>query len=214
MEFWNKTKQNKILTQSFPTLSSCYLESNLILNRHPWGKKKKKECTTSYLTSLYFVWRFLQLNFNHLVAYLNADSSKVTHPDTLRIYLTLILLFLPHFFNCHISVTLNETESESHSVMSDSLQLHRPYSSWNSLGQNTGVGSLSLLQGMFPTQGSNPGLPHCRWILYQLSHKVSPRILEWVDYPFSSKSSRPRNWTRVSCIAGRFCTNWAMRKAL
>ena len=42
---------------------------------------------------------------------------------------------------------------------------------WNSPGQNTGVGSLSLLQGIFPTQGSNPGLPHCRQILYQLSHK-------------------------------------------
>ena len=46
------------------------------------------------------------------------------------------------------------------------------------LGQNTGGGSLSLLQGIFPTQGSNPGLPHCRQILYQLSHKGSPRILE------------------------------------
>ena len=72
----------------------------------------------------------------------------------------------------------------------------------NSPGQNTGVGSLSLLQGIFPTQGSNPGLPHCRWILYQLSHKGSPRILEWVAYPFSSGSSQPRNQTRVSCIAG------------
>ena len=48
------------------------------------------------------------------------------------------------------------------------------YSPWNSPGQNTGVGSLSLLQGIFPTQGSNPGLPHCRLILYQLSHKGSP----------------------------------------
>ena len=38
-----------------------------------------------------------------------------------------------------------------------------------------GVGSLSLLQGIFPTQGENPGLPHCRWILYQLSHKGSPK---------------------------------------
>ena len=52
------------------------------------------------------------------------------------------------------------------------------YSPWNSPGQNTGVGSLSLLQGIFPTQGSNPDLPHCRQILYQLSHKRSPRILE------------------------------------
>ena len=44
------------------------------------------------------------------------------------------------------------------------------YSPWNSLGQNTGVGSLSLLQGIFPTQGSNPGLLHCRWI-YHLSYR-------------------------------------------
>ena len=51
--------------------------------------------------------------------------------------------------------------------------------------QNTGVGSLSLLQGIFPTQGLNPGLPHCRWILYQLSHQGSPRILECIAYPFS-----------------------------
>ena len=43
--------------------------------------------------------------------------------------------------------------------MSDSLQPYRLYSSWNSPGQNTGVGSLSLLQGIFPTQGPNPGLP-------------------------------------------------------
>ena len=81
-------------------------------------------------------------------------------------------------------------------------------------GQNTGVGSLFLLQGIFPTQGSNPGCPHCRQILYQLSHKGSPRIKEWVAYLFSPGSSQPRNWTRVSCTAGRFFTNWAIREAL
>ena len=91
------------------------------------------------------------------------------------------------------------------------LQPHGLYSSWNSPGQNTGVGSLSLLQGIFPTQGWNPGLLHCGQILYQLSHQGSPRILEWVAYPFSSESSWPRNWTRVSCIAGRFFTSWATR---
>ena len=63
-------------------------------------------------------------------------------------------------------------ESESCSVVSDSLWPHGLYSPWNSPGQNTGVGSLSLLQGIFPTQGSNPGLLHCRWILYQLSHEL------------------------------------------
>ena len=88
------------------------------------------------------------------------------------------------------------------------------YSPWNSPGQNTRVGSLSLLQGIFPTQGLNPGLPHCRRILYQLSHKGSPRTLEWVAYPFSSGSSRPRNQTGVSCIAGGFFTNWAIREVL
>ena len=66
----------------------------------------------------------------------------------------------------------------SRSVVSDSLRPHGLYSSWNSLGQNIGVGSPSLLQGIFPTQGSNPGLPHCRRILYQLSHKGSPKKTE------------------------------------
>ena len=85
-------------------------------------------------------------------------------------------------------------------------------SNLNSPGQNTGVGSLSLLQRIFPTHGLNPGLPHCRQILYQLSHQGSPRILEWVAYPFSSRSSQLRNWTGVSCIVGRFLTNWATRE--
>ena len=72
---------------------------------------------------------------------------------------------------------------------------------------------LSLLQGIFPNQGWNSGLLHCRQILYQLSHKGTPSILEWVAYPFSRKSSQPRNWTGVSCIAGGFFTNWALREA-
>ena len=107
----------------------------------------------------------------------------------------------------------HESESESHSVVSDSLRPHEPYSPWNSPGQNTGACSLTLLQRIFPTQGLNPGLPHCRWILYQLSHQGGPRILEWVGYLFSSGSSRPRTWTRVSCIADSFFTTWAIRGA-
>jgi len=59
------------------------------------------------------------------------------------------------------------------------LRPHRLYSPWNFPGQNTGVGSLFLLQGIFPTQGSNPGLPHGRQILYQLSHKGSPFTYVW-----------------------------------
>ena len=72
------------------------------------------------------------------------------------------------------------------------------YSPWNSPGQNTGVGSLSPYPGDFSNPGSNPGLLHCRWILYQLSHKGSPRILEWVAYLFSRGSSWSRNQARVN----------------
>jgi len=60
--------------------------------------------------------------------------------------------------------------------VSDSFRSHVLYSPWNSLGQNTGVGRLSLLQGIFPTQGSDPGLLNCRQILYQMSYQGSPRI--------------------------------------
>ena len=106
---------------------------------------------------------------------------------------------------------LKENESESHSVMSDSFQTHELYSPWHSPGKNTGVDNRPLLQGIFPTQGLNPGVPHCRWILYQLSHQGRSRILEWVAYPFSSGSSQPRNQTGVSYIAGWFFTSWATR---
>ena len=112
------------------------------------------------------------------------------------------------------SLSFDGKWSESLSVMSNSSQALGLYSPWNSPGQNIGVGILSLLQGIFPTQGSNPGLPQCRQILYQLSHKRTPRILEWVAYSFSWVSSWPRNQTRVSCITGRFFTNWAIREAL
>ena len=63
--------------------------------------------------------------------------------------------------------------------------------------------------GDLANPGSNPHLPHYRQILFHLSRQGSPRILEWVAYPFSSGSSWPRNWTGVSCLAGRFFTSWA-----
>ena len=83
-----------------------------------------------------------------------------------------------------------EKESESCSVVSDSLWPHGLYSPWNSLGQNTGVGSLFPLQGIFPTQGLNPGLLHCRWMLCQLSHKGSPWMWE-MDH---KEGWVPKNW--------------------
>ena len=99
------------------------------------------------------------------------------------------------FSKCCMFMYFSVVKSESRSVVSNSLRGHELYNPWNSPGQNTGGGSLSLLQGIFHTQGSNLGLPHCRWILYQLSHKRSPRILEWVPYPYSRGSSWFRNQT-------------------
>ena len=104
------------------------------------------------------------------------------------------------------------SESKSSSVISNSLQPHGLYCPWNSLGLNTGVGGLSLHQGIFPTQGLYPGLLHCRRILYQRSHQGSPRTLEWTAYAFSCRFSQPRNWTRIPCISDGFFTNWAVRE--
>ena len=121
-------------------------------------------------------------------------SQRVRHNWATNTFTSSVCFLLESFYS----------ESESSSVVCDSLRPLGLYSPWNSPGQNIGVGSLSLLQAIFPTQGLNLGLLHCRRNLYQLSHKGSPRILEWVAYPFSSGSSQPRNWTRVSCTAGRF----------
>ena len=78
----------------------------------------------------------------------------------------------------------------------EGMKSHGLYNPWNSPSQNTGMDNLSLLQGIFPPQGLKRGLLHCMWILYQLSHQRSPRILEWVVYPFSSGSFQLRNQTR------------------
>ena len=95
------------------------------------------------------------------------------------------------------------------SVVSDSLLPHGLYSPWNSPGQNIGVGSPSFLQRIFPTQFS-----HIAGRFFTSGPcKGCPRILERVAYPFSRGSFRLRNRTRVSCIAGGFFTNWAIRKS-
>ena len=81
------------------------------------------------------------------------------------------------------NVSCSMKYGESRSVVSDSLRLHGINSPWNSPGQNTGVSNRSLLQGIFPTPGSNPGLLHCWQILYQLSHQGSPKILSGYHIP-------------------------------
>ena len=107
--------------------------------------------------------------WNHMIKYL----FKNNFPFFLPYCPSFFPFFILHIF---ISADFALIESESHEVISNSLQPHGLYSPWNSLGQNTGVASsLSLLHRIFSTQGSIPGLLHCRWILYQLSNKWSPR---------------------------------------
>ena len=130
-------------------------------------------------------WRPWTTCFRKVTGY--QGDSKYFHV----LILLLVLLFLFWFVFCNEM----KVKSESGSVISISLLSHGLYSPWNSPGQNTRVGSLSLLQGIFPIQGSNSGLLYCREILYQLSHQGSPRILEWVACPFSRGSSRASNWT-------------------
>ena len=93
-----------------------------------------------------------------------------THLMTVTAIWTLQILGL-------ISIPCLTSESESRSVLSNSLRPHGLYSPRNSPGQTTGVGGCSLLQGIFPTQGSKPGLLHCGRILYELSHQGSPAQL-------------------------------------
>ena len=146
-----------------------------------------------------------------------------------------------------------KSESVSHSVMYSWLFAARwtvarqPPPSMEFSRQDYAVGCHSLLQGLFLTQEPNLGLPHCRHILYHLSHQGSlcssklghkcggglvskscptlcnptdcsppgssvhrilqARILEWVAISFSRGSSRPRDWTCISCIAGGFFTS-------
>ena len=90
-------------------------------------------------------------------------------------------------------------ESEIRLVVSNSLRPHGLYSSWNSPGQNTGVSSLSLLQEIFPTQGLNPGLPHCKQILYQLSHMPG-------SSPGGSRVIR--RWGRSRCPWKKYIFNY------
>ena len=90
-----------------------------------------------------------------------------------------------------ISVETKSKDSLKVKVTQSCLTLcdpHGLYSPWNSPGQNPGVGNLSLLQGIFPTQGSNPSLPHCRQILHQLSDQGSPGLFVTVQSEITTKA--------------------------
>ena len=141
-----------------------------------------------YFWHIYFAWSNLGSNI----------------PACMELYVQWeILLYFQTISFANFLVELKMEVAQSCPTLCDPHGLPSP---WNSPSQNTGV--------LIPTQGSNPGLPHCRRILYQLSHKWSPRILEWVAYPFSSGSSQPRDRTGVSCIAGGFLTTELSEKPI
>jgi len=141
------------------------------------------------------------------------SCNKLRHPGTwiwtpktlLVLQLIFIFIFLPRCCTWPLSC-LTLCDPMKCSLLGSSVYGDSP-------GKNNGMGCHALFQGIFPTQGSNPGLQHFRGILYHLSHQESPVILEWVAYPFSRGSSWPRNQTGVPCIAGEFFASWATREA-
>ena len=102
--------------------------------------------------------------------------------------------------------------SESCLVVSDSLWPHGLYSPWNSPGQNTWMGSLSLLQRIFQTQGSNPGFPHCRRILNQLSHKGSPCFWFYSVQSLSCVWLFMTPWTATHQVSLFITNSWSLLK--
>ena len=87
-------------------------------------------------------------------------------------------------------VKAQEKVAQSCPTLCDHTDLYSP---WDSPGQNPGVGTLSLLQGNLPNLGTEPRSPTLQADSFQLGHQGSPRILEWVAYPFSMGSSQPRD---------------------
>ena len=139
---------------------SIYFFNPILLNHEAWGSSSWELYSTK--NSQPYV----------LVENLTEFNSQAKGQNSLR---QVIIYDYNNKSNSHRSSKMLQCVevkwSESHSVGSNSVEPRRLYSQWNSPGQNTGVGSLSLLQGIFSTQGLNPGLPHRRRILYQLSSR-------------------------------------------
>ena len=116
---------------------------------------------------------FLPRSKRLLISWLQSPSAVILEPKKIK-SLTVSPSICHEVMRPDAIIPFLMSESESRSVVSNSLQPPRLYSPWSSLGQDTGVGICSLLQGIFPTQESNQDLPHCGWILYHLSHQGSP----------------------------------------
>ena len=125
-------------------------------------------CCVQLFATPWTAERQVSLSFTISWSLVKLMSIELVMPSN-HLILCCSLLLLPSIFP-----NINEIESESHSDMSDTFRPHRLYSPWNPPDQSTGVGSLSLLQWIFPTQELNWGLMHCRQILHQLSYQGRP----------------------------------------
>ena len=106
----------------------------------------------------------------------------------------------------------------SHSVVSDSLRPHGLYPPGSSVHGIFQAKYWSKLPwpplGVLPNPGLEPRSPALQTDSLPSEPPRKSKKLEWIAYPFSRGTSQPRNWTGVSCIAGRFFTSWATREAL
>ena len=116
-------------------------------------------------------------------------------------------MFYSAFSSCAVLCLV----AQLYSTLWDPMNCSPPGSSIHadSPDKNTGVGCHVLLHRIFPTQGSNQGLPHCRWIRYQLSHQGIPKNTGVGSLPLLQDIFPTRNQTGISCIAGGFFTSWA-----
>ena len=138
-----------------------------------------------YVKVFVFCFFEFRLEFAEILGSVGQHFFSISGSPQLSSFQTYILFWIPYFFPFSSGHAV-----QSCSVMSDSLWPHglqpaTPLCPWDSPGRNTGVGCHTLLQGIFPTQGSKPGLPHWRQILYRLSHQGSlssgdsHRMLDW-----------------------------------
>ena len=161
------------------------MERGAMVGYSPWGHKELDmteqvtHCVYIYTHRRYIQCEVYNVIYTYLHIYISHFLDLFIQPQMLKLLLWLLWIML-HWVR--IFYTL---------IVADSLWPHG-HSPWNSPGQNTGVSSLFPSPRDLPNPGIEP-IPHCRWILYQLSQKGSPRILDWVAYSFSSGSSQPRN---------------------
>ena len=135
-----------------------------------------------------YIWWKIQIhtkNRRELISDINSDVRVFQHHQVILWHQTSILTIQLNSNTVSVWKSLNCVWLFATPWTKQSMEFSRP-EYWSGY-------SLSLLQGIFPIQGLNPGLLHCWQILYQLKHKESPRILEWVVYPFSRGSSNPGN---------------------